>query len=464
MKTHIILAILLLPLISFCQSTFIINSIPDYTPEDDIIHLAGDVTGWQPADPNFILTKVENDNWAITLSYSFGTNIQFKFTRGSWETVEKGANGEEIQNRTYTFPDGIDTVYLEVLNWADEGGGGGGGGSTASNNVHIFDEQFYMPQLDKNRRVWIYLPPDYETSDKSYPVLYMHDGQNLFDNQTSYAGEWEVDEALNELAEQGMNVPIVVGIDNGGADRINEYSPWVTSYGGGDGEAYIEFLVNTLKPAIDENYRTLTGRENTGIMGSSMGGFISHYAALQYPLTFSKSGIFSPAYWISDSIWEFTTSSGKQYPGKFYLLVGGEEGDHYISQLWAMKDTLTSIGFGGDEVKARETPGAQHNEYFWRNEFAEAYTWLFNEYANSIEEFGVETINLTPNPVNDIINLHGIVKKYDSLEIVNINGKTVLSYTTFNGLIIDVRNVTSGTNILIIKSDNKKVFVKFIKL
>jgi predicted alpha/beta superfamily hydrolase len=126
------------------------------------------------------------------------------------------------------------------------------------------DENFFMPQLNRSRRIWLYLPPAYETSGLSYPVMYMHDGQNLFDVLTAYSGEWEVDEALNTLASQGHKVPIVVGIDNGGTNRIGEYTPWSNpDYGGGDGDLYIRFIVETLKPYIDQHYRTLSDRSNT---------------------------------------------------------------------------------------------------------------------------------------------------------------------------------------------------------
>ncbi len=444
-----------------CQSTFIINSLPDYTPEEDDIYIAGNFTGWQPGDPDYVMSKNNDDKWEITLDYTVGTTIMFKFTRGSWETVEKGAFGEEIADRSYTFTTGTDTIYFEVLNWADEGGGGG---STAADNVHILDENFYMPELDRHRRVWVYLPPGYEVSTLSYPVLYMHDGQNLFDYQASFAGEWEIDESLNELAAEGINVPIVVGIDNGGNERLNEYSPWINPlYGGGLGEAYIDFIVNTLKPHIDENYRTLSDRNNTAIMGSSMGGFISHYAILEHPDVFSKSGVFSPAYWFSDSIWNFTTNAGKQYPGKFYLLVGGEEGGQYIAHMWAMQDTLISMGYNNDEVLAKETPGASHNEVFWRTEFSEAYLWLFHDFANFIGDNSVIRKELSPNPVEDFINLSGIVDSYDTIKIINSLGQVVLFINDSSKNNIDVSGLTPGTHVIVIESKNKTIIAKFLK-
>lgn len=443
------------------QTTFIVEEIPDYTPQEDILYIAGNFTGWQPGDPGFALGQNDNELWSITLQESAGTSIEFKFTRGSWETVEKGAFGEEIANRTYTFPTGIDTVYFKVLNWADEGGGGG---STASDNVHIVDENFYMPQLERTRRVWIYLPPDYESSGEEYPVLYMHDGQNLFDTQTSFAGEWEIDETLNKLSEEGMKVPIVVGIDNGGAHRIDEYSPWInTQYGGGQGDKYVEFLVNSLKPYIDENYRTLTDRDNTAIMGSSLGGFISHYASLKYPEIFSKAGIFSPSYWISDSVWDFTMSAGKNYPGKYYLLIGGEEGEQIVSQMWAMHDTLFALGYTDDEVAGKETPGGQHNETFWRTEFPEAYIWMFYDFANTIGNENVKRVTISPNPVSDYIDLKDITDDFDTLKIINSLGQVVYFTNDYSDGKIQIKKLHPGTHILVIKKDKFTIIAKFIK-
>ncbi len=384
----------------FSQATFIITSLPEYTPPEDSIYIAGDLNSWNPGNPDYALVKNENENWFITLPEEpAGTSIEFKFTRGDWSTVEKGVNGEEISNRQFSFGNG-DTVNVIIHNWANNGGS-----STAAENVSILDESFYMPQLDRNRRIWIYLPPDYDNNNDHYPVLYMHDGQNIFDGFTSFAGEWEVDETLNSLADEGYQVPIVIGIDNGGNERMNEYNPWVNpQYGGGQGDEYIDFIVATLKPYVDENYRTLPERENTGIMGSSMGGFISHYGALKYQDVFSKAGIFSPSYWVSDSVWAFTTETGKQQNMKLYQLIGGLEGAGAVTDMWVMHNVLTDMGFGENELFSKEAANGQHNEAFWRDEFAEAYLWMYASYASSIKEIrnSIE-IKITPNPVVDYI-------------------------------------------------------------
>jgi predicted alpha/beta superfamily hydrolase len=446
----------------FGQVTFIVNSIPEYTPPDDIIYIAGSLNSWDPGNPEFALSKNDN-NWFIILPEELdGTLVEFKFTRGDWGTVEKGATGEEIANRQFVYGNG-DTVYVDILNWADNGGGGG---STAADNVSIMDDAFFMPQLDRTRRIWLYLPPDYDDSNENFPVLYMQDGQNLFDTYTSYSGEWEVDETLNNLFDDGYQVPIVIGIDNGGGERLNEYSPWVNlQYGGGEGDEYIDFIVNTLKPYVDSNYRTISNRESTGIMGSSMGGFISHYGVLKHQDIFSKAGIFSPSYWFSDTVWTFTTEMGKQNNMKLYQLIGGQEGVEAVADMWAMHDVLANLGFNEDELLSLEVPDGEHNETFWRNQFAAAYLWMFESFANEIDEnHNVIDIEITPNPVIDeiILTEHKYVN-YDTIEIIDMNGNLVMKINIRNTKKIDVRKLVPGSYILRIQSQDDLFQGKFIK-
>ncbi|NQU31954.1 MAG: T9SS type A sorting domain-containing protein [Bacteroidetes bacterium] len=463
MKRQMITSILLLTVsLIFGQVTFILNTIPEDTPPEDIIYIAGDLNGWDPGNPDYELTKNENDLWDITLPEEpDGTTILFKFTRGDWGTVEKGESGEEIANREFIYGNG-DTVTVDILNWADNGGGG----TTATDNVYILDEDFYMPQLDRNRRIWIYLPPDYDNNSEKYPVLYMHDGQNLFDTFTSYAGEWEIDETLNELYDEGYRVPIVVGIDNGGGERINEYTPWVnTEYGGGQGSEYMEFLVNTLKPYIDDNYRTHTNRENTGIMGSSLGGLISLYGALKYQDVYGSSGIFSPAYWISDSVWAFTSEAGKQQNMKIYQLIGSLEGEENVQGMWNMNDTLTELGFGSEELFSKEVQSGEHNEIMWRANFRDAYLWMFAEFANDIGETqGYKQIVISPNPVDDVLRLSVQESDdYDSLRILDTSGRVLIALYNSSEKVIPVESLIPGSYIVVISFDNINYCGKFLK-
>jgi len=444
------------------QATFIINSLPE-TPSEDFIYIVGDFNSWDPGDANYKLEKNAEDKWFIVMpEMDNGSQIQFKFTRGDWETVEKGASGEEIPNRIFTFGNG-ETQKYDILNWADQGSGGN---STAADNVSIMAEDFYMPQLNRNRRIWIYLPPDYETSGLTYPVLYMHDGQNLFDEQTSFSGEWEVDESLNSLADDGIRVPIVIGVDNGGAERINELTPWVNEeYGGGDGDLYIDFIVETLKPYVDENYRTQTGRESTGIMGSSLGGLISFYGAHKYQEVFSKAGIFSPSYWFSDSVWLFTSEMGKQENMKFYQMAGGQESSTMIPNMQAMNDSLSNLGFASQELFIKEMPNGQHNETLWRSQFSEAYLWLFSNYATDIIGINpVVDLQIIPNPVHDILYISNYIwNSHDSIEIIDMKGVKVMVLNPPTSEAIDVSGLSSGGYIILIHSENNIYQTKFIK-
>ncbi len=443
------------------QVTFVIQSLPSYTPPEDFIYIAGSFNGWNPGDINYRLSKNDQDKWWITLAAgSQGASIQYKFTRGSWETVEKGPNGEELNNRNFIFGNG-DTVNVVIANWNQ-----GGGGSTAADNVIVMDEDFEMPQLGRNRRIWLYLPPDYETSGKDYPVLYMHDGQNLFDASTSFAGEWEVDETLNELFSLGENVPIVIGIDNGGEYRTGEYTPWPHPvYGGGEGVLYTEFIVQTLKPYIDANYRTLPEREFTGIMGSSLGGLVSHYAALEYPEVFSKAGIFSPSYWWSASVWPFT--SGAEHPDamRLYLMCGGSESPGTISNMLNMQDTLFAAGLQAEEVSTKVIPGGQHNENLWRQDFGEAYLWLFGSYAYGFPEQPLaRNIRMFPNPAQGKLYLpEDFPDRCDSLEILDMMGRQVVLKSPFSGHELEVSGLPGGIYLLSLRAAGHYYQGKFVK-
>jgi len=313
---------------------------------------------------------------------------------------------------------------------------------------------------------WVYLPPDYEQNSKNYPVLYMHDGQNLFDATTSYAGEWEVDETLNSLAEQGYEVPIVVGIDNGGTERIAEYTPWVNpSYDSGLGSEYINFIIETLKPYIDYNYRTLSDQNNTGIMGSSLGGLISQYGAIKNQDIFGKAGLFSPSYWFSDSIWAFTNEYGKQNSMRIYQMIGQLEGSQAVANMLQMEDVLKENGFTTDEVISKVIPNGEHNEALWREQFEEAYLWLFVSYANNInEKQQFKPLLITPNPVGDFLicrNLDG--KQIKNISIFDSSGKKINGLSKEGPFPINVASLSTGFYIVKVKTDKEMYVGRFVK-
>jgi alpha-glucosidase len=246
--------------------------------------------------------------------------------------------------------------------------------NTASKQVSTFTIE--APQLQTTKKIWIYLPKNYDATKKKYPVIYMHDAQNLFDAKTSFVGEWNVDEKLDSLNAQ----VIVVGIEHGNEKRMDELTPYKNEkYGGGNADNYLEFIVKTLKPAIDTKYRTKTNARNTGIMGSSLGGLVSYYAILKYPEVFGKAGIFSPSFWFNrKEIIELTNTIPK-LKTKIYFLCGDNEGDaDMITDLNKIDDLISEKRCECKKLtKKKIVKGGQHNEKLWRDGFANAFVWLF---------------------------------------------------------------------------------------
>ena len=249
--------------------------------------------------------------------------------------------------------------------------------STAAANVSIVDHEFIIPNLDRQRTVRLYLPPDYDTSQETYPVIYAHDGQNLFDDTTSYVGEWGLDESLNQIAEATGFKAIVVGIDNGQEKRMNELSPWTNQkFGPAEGEEYMRFIIEVVKPYIDSNYRSRQEREHTAIMGSSMGGLISHYAIYRFPDVFSKAIIFSPSYWYADEVWGYTKDNPLPHDARLWLEIGAKEGNA-VSNTNKMYDVILATGHPQKAIHKQVDPEGEHNEVSWRHQFGPAVKWLF---------------------------------------------------------------------------------------
>ena len=459
-----ILASLLLCLQLDAQLTLKVTSIPLNTPAGSNIYAAGTFNNWNPSDANTQLLLNTEGHYVLTINPPAGT-VKFKFTRGGWPTVEGDANGSFLPDRVLNYNGQPTTVDLTILSWEDTGAGGSG---TAAANVQILDEDFYMPQLNRNRRIWLYLPPDYNTSNKSYPVLYMHDAQNLFDNNTSFAGEWGVDEALNTLHAQGDYGCIVVGIDNGGQYRLDEYSPWVNAnYGGGQGDEYIEFIANTLKPYIDDHYRTLEQRHSTGIMGSSMGGLISMYGFSERQDVFSRAGIFSPAFWFAGgSPAAHVAAHPKQGDARVYFLAGGQEPNYVATDMQAVANAMVTAGFSTNEQKLVVVPNGDHSEWFWKQEFPAAYQWLFAGAVTTTQQPDDTTDWVVyPNPSNDVLRFTGLEKEQNiRLTILGVDGK-IWRDSSVNDLNqpVSIENLPAGYYFLEISTSNAKKRCSFIR-
>ena len=331
-------------------------SVPSSTPATDTVFVAGDFQGWNPGSSAHALVRQPDGRWAITLDLTPGVTIHFKFTRGAWTRVEKGPNGEEIADRALT-PQAGQTYDFTVARWADQG--------TITGHVESFT---YAPFLG-GRRLWVYLPPGYDASSERYPVLYMHDGENLFDVRTSFAGEWKVDEACESLIGSAELRPfIVVGIENG-PNRIGEYTPWPDpSYGGGGADAYLSAIRDQLIPEVDRRYRTLAGPNFRWMAGSSLGGLVSMYAGLAYSDTWTRIAAVSPSLWWDGRemlAWSAGRSRGPLQ--RVYQDMGTAEGSaQYIQDLRDMRTRLIAMGFAVNlDLMHVEAAGHAHNEASW---------------------------------------------------------------------------------------------------
>ncbi|MCC3151828.1 alpha/beta hydrolase-fold protein [Hymenobacter sp. BT770] len=459
----------LLAFAAHAQVTFKITAVPANTPANATIYIAGTFNAWNPASAAHALTRDATDgSYQITLPASTGT-IEYKFTRGSWAAVETNATNGSVPNRTYTFGSSTGSVLHQVLNWEDLAGGTPGGGqSTAAANVSVISTTFQIPQLGRTRRVWLYLPPGYATSGRRYPVLYMQDGQNVFDNLTAFAGEWGVDETLNLLQSNGQDPTgcIVVAIDNG-PNRLDEYSPWNNpQYGGGQGDLYVDFLVQTLKPYIDANYRTLTSRENTGVAGSSMGALIATYAALRYPAVFGKVGVFSPAYWFAaQPLFDYVHQHPANPSTRFYFVSGTTESTTMVPQMTAMRDSLLRGGVPAANLNFNTRADGQHAEWFWKREFPAAYSWLFAPAtATATRKSQRLAASVYPNPAAQELRIElPPALAAAQLEISDARGRTVLKTAVHNGQTVNLRGLAHGLYLSRIVAGQEMTVVKFAK-
>lgn len=448
-RITIFFPLLLANLLVNAQTTFIISSLPDNHPEAAPIYIAGDFNSWDPGNSEFEL-MLESGVYFLTLNQT-GT-IHFKFTRGTWDFVEVNANGSDIANRSQTLSNEGDTIYLEIEGWKDLAGNSSN--STKAENVSIISG-FDMPQLNRTRRLWVYLPPDYDFSNDHYPVIYMHDGQNLFDNATSFSGEWGVDETLNKLYQEHGLAMIVVGIDNGGSKRISEYSPWENDeYGGGEGDLYTDFLVNTLKPYIDSNYRTLRGPSETYLIGSSLGGLISHYAGLKQRSVYGKIGALSPAFWFNPEIFDFTDTVGINMV-KVYLCAGGSESASVTANMTKMKDHL--IARGVTEVHTEVHPNQGHNEAYWRKIFPEVLAYLLDSpylLQNN------EEIQLQWEITNNTFSIVGKPNTIYNANIYDLAGQLLIQDTVSNEKIVSLGSHANKPLLIHLTSDRYQQVIR----
>lgn len=398
------------------QVWFRISAVPANTPSGDYIFLAGSFNNWNEADQAYRFEQSAPGLYYLQTQIGNGS-YQCKITRGSWASVEANSAGSYIPNRNISVEQG-DTLDLTVAGWEDLAGQGTG---TALSTVTLLSSDFYMPQLNRSRRIWVCLPIDYQDStEKRYPVIYMQDGQNLFDQSLSFAGEWQIDEHMQDLMEQGDRGAIIVGIENGGSLRIDEYCPWINpAYGGGEGKAYAEFLNFTLKPYVDEHFRTLSDANSTAVAGSSLGALISLFTQLEYPETFGKAGLFSPAFWInSDSLLHYISESTIPASGKMYFVAGADESSSMVSNMEMIAEEINAQGLPVSQTEVVSRADGAHSEWFWSQEFTPCYLWLFGAPVppgfEKLED-GYLTLVFYPNPGDSVVS--AILPDHETCEV-----------------------------------------------
>jgi len=244
--------------------------------------------------------------------------------------------------------------------------------------------QFASRLVDEKHDLIVYVPPLYDAQpDRRFPVLFMQDGQNLFDPETSFikGNYWRMGETADELILTGEIEPlIIVGIYNTGVRRIDEYTPSEDKrLGGGQADAYGQMLVEELKPFIDHAYRTLPGAENCGMGGSSLGGLVSLYLGLRYTWIFGKLAVMSPSVWWHGRAILRTAAQVPRKPDlKLWLDVGTREGKQALTNVRALKRELTRKGWRrGRDLGYLEARGAEHSEWAWAQRVAPMLKFLF---------------------------------------------------------------------------------------
>lgn len=359
-------------------------SVPRDTPNHVQLYVAGNVAAlgrWSPKG----LPLVRGGDGIFRGSAKFvrGMQIEFKITRGTWHTVEKDTDGHEMSNRTFLAGQD-DHIEIHVASWHATQRL-----ATITGDVR-FHEEFASKFLHNKRTVAVYLPPGYESTDARYPVLYMHDGQNLFDAATSAFGdEWQADETAERLIrEEKIRPLIIVGIYNT-AQRTREYTaPLGTRHRDAQGDAYCRFVIDEVKSMVDTTYRTHAEREHTAVAGSSLGGVISLYMCARFPDVFSRCGALSTAVGYQG---EGLLDCLQQAPPKlneirFCVLVGSKEGQsaeaslNFVQGSRDLGAALQSRGLTAEKnYHYLEVEDARHNEAAWAKQLEDVLLYLFGD-------------------------------------------------------------------------------------
>lgn len=361
-------------------------AVPPETPPDSIVQLelrgqysreGSSSTTFEETRP---MRKAADGRYAASISWPSEVQIEFRFLRGPQRDPECGPHGEISKWRRLRVGRSLD-LDLKVARWCSLG-------PRRTMTASVTEHQ--LESFLGGRRVWVYLPPSYATSERSYPVLYMLDGQNLFDDTTSFVGEWHVDESCDELIREGEIAElIVVGVDNAAEQRIEEYTPWpdASMRRGGEGEVFLNSLITELMPWVEKEYRVQLGAATTGFAGSSLGGLMALYVAQHHADTFLRVAALSPSLWWDDGRilekWDSPPAGlrlwadmGSREGGRTAL--GSAEVGDAVGRLRTLKDRLVAAGYEpGSQLRVVEVEGAEHNEGAWSARLPQILRFLY---------------------------------------------------------------------------------------
>ncbi len=347
------------------------------TDQDDErpVYLSGNFNQWITQDKKYLMQQTALGKYTFTFppEFIYPSELIYKFTKGDWSEVEIDKSENKTPNRHCRKKSGIQKEHVPKWrqNWLPYR-------PSQLPQVHLISEEFEIPQLKKTRKVWALLPHDYNTSEEHYPVLYLQDAQNLF-NEKSPFGNWQIDKKLAVMSDYGIGKIIIIAIEHAEKERVLEYNVGKTLLGEGQGKQYIRFLTDTLKPFVDKNFRTKPEREFTGVGGSSMGGLVSLLSGLIYPEVYGKLMIFSPSLWVIPKIKFSFLDFFEPMHTKMYLYAGGKESATMVTHIEKFKKRLLKRDTLQEKMEILLSINEQgkHNETYWSDEFPKAIEWLF---------------------------------------------------------------------------------------
>lgn len=345
-------------------------------------YVAGSFNSWQPG--KLLAGKFPEIGQTVTLEIQDVSSglLEYQFTRGHWQTVATDSMGA-LKQPFQAFIRSDTLLYVGIEGWRDDFPS-----STASPQVSVLDSAFYFPSLNVKRRVWLYLPKDYGASTTRYPVIYMHDGDDLFDEATSKGRigpvEWRVDETIDQSPYDAIVVAVAQAEDI--PQRQNEYFVYPTGrFGDPVGKHYMADIVGVLKPYVDQHFRTLGDKRHTAMVGSSAGALLTFYAGLTYPEVFGTLGVLSPSFWLDQNNVERAirhVASVDAVASQCYFLYGGGNENRMKpdGSYVRMDEDLRGVGRllreqTGANVEISINPEGRHGAWYWQRAFPRFFEW-----------------------------------------------------------------------------------------